>query len=93
VSDFNETLLSAWVGKHGGWNILQISPFVNNFVAGKQQQAALLQPRLTTDQLSSLHHSSCITLAVTVVEKSEIYNEPMFVCSSSGKTRFSLRLN
>jgi hypothetical protein len=30
---------------------------VNNFVAGKQQQAAPLQPRLTTDQLSSLHTS------------------------------------
>jgi len=46
MSDFNETLLSAWVGKHSGWNILQTPPFVNNFVAGKQQQAAPLQPKI-----------------------------------------------
>jgi hypothetical protein len=36
---------------------LLVNNFVAGFVAGKQQQAAPLQPRLTTDQLSSLHTS------------------------------------
>jgi len=35
MSDFIKTLLSAWVGKHSGWNIFQIP---SDIVAGKHCQ-------------------------------------------------------